>query len=751
MTPAVISADRRRMDKAIGTSAPRVDGRAKSEGEFAYASDLWVEGMLWGATLRSPHPRARLKSVDVSDASRLLGVRAVLTCQDVPGRKTFGLGRPDQPVLAWDQVRYAGEPVAIVAAEDPETARRAAERIEVRYEPLPPLTDPERALDEDAPLLHESGNLIRHVCIRRDRPTVRAHVNVSGTYSIGMQDQAALGTEAGLAIPLEGGGLEIYASTQWLHEDLDQLSASLGMPEDRLRVVLAGVGGAFGAREDISVQIHCALLALATNRPVKMIYSREESFYGHVHRHPARMHYEHGADSDGNLLSVRARILLDGGAYTSTSMKVALNAAAFSTGPYDVPNVEIDCFSVHTNNPPCGAMRGFGAVQVCFAYEAQMNRLADALAMDPIHLRQKNALREGSAISTGQRLRGSMPVDEILRTVASMPEPGPPTTEQWRFPGALANVTHGEGVRRGVGYAVGFKAFCFSEGTDDFSTARIELSLLEGEPFAQVQTAAAEIGQGLTTVLLQIARTELEIERVTLLPADTSIGSAGSSSASRQTYMSGGAVKQACDAAKEEAARRAGPLAPPGPIDWKQALAAGPIEATSEFRHPETHSLDSATGQGNAFVSFAFAGHRAIVDVDTELGLVRVVELATAQDVGKAINPQAIEGQIEGGSAQGLGLATMEELQVVGGFLRNPSFTDYLIPTTMDMPPVYSRILEFPDPDAPYGIKGVGEPPTISSGPAIVAAIEDAIGRRLSKVPVRPDDIVFGGEPEEQA
>lgn len=736
---------RRPSQGVVGETAERPDGMPKAKGEYAYASDLWAEGMLWGATLRSPYPRARITDIDVRKASGLSGVRAVLTHSDVPGRKTFGLGRPDQPVLASNEVRYQGEPVAVVAADDPEVARCAVGLIHVSYEPLDLLTDPESALKADAPVLHD-GNVIHHLHIERGDPDVEAPVVVSGSYEVGMQDQAALGTEAALAIPLDDGTLEVYVASQWIHEDLSQLSASLALPPERIRVVLAGVGGAFGAREDISVQIHCALLALASMCPVKMVYSREESFYGHVHRHPARMYYKHGADEEGTLIFVRARIILDGGAYTSTSMDVTVNAGAFSTGPYDVPNLSIDCTSAYTNNPPCGAMRGFGSVQVCFAYESQMNKLADALGMDPVELRIKNALRTGSLISTGQPLRGPIGVDELLRTIASMPQPQPGLSEPWQLPGGLANVTRGEGINRGIGYAIGFKGFCFSQGADDYSTARVQVSLVEGEPFARIQTAAAEIGQGLNTVQTQIVRTELGLEHVSILPVDTSIGSSGSSSASRQTYMTGGAVRLACEAVREEAHRRG--ASPSGPIEWGRVLAAGSIDQIAEFHHPATHPLDPETGQGNTFVSFAFAAHRAVVDVDTELGQVRVVELATAQDVGKSVNPQAIEGQIEGGTAQGLGLATMEELQVRDGILRNPSFTDYLIPTTMDMPPVRSTILEFPDPDAPYGVKGAGEPPAISSGPAIVAAIENAIGKKLNRMPVRPDDIVFDSEPD---
>ena len=729
----------------VGDSPARPDGRQKVTGEFAYSSDLWLDGMLWGATLRSPHPRALVTGLDITAALALPGVAAVLTHDDVPGRKTYGLDHPDQPVLASGQVRYQGEPVALVAADHPETARRALARIAARYQVLPPLTDARAALAPGAPTLHEGGNVVRHVRIRKGHPDTRADVVIRGDYQAGMQDQAFLGPESGLAVPAEDGGVDLYVATQWLHVDRDQVAASLGLSPDKIRVTLSGVGGAFGAREDLSMQIHACLLALHTGKPVKMVYSREESFFGHVHRHPASLRYEHGSTADGRLVYVKADIVLDGGAYASSSPAVAGNAATLGIGPYEVPHVQMDCYAVYTNNPPCGAMRGFGAVQACFAYEAQMDKLAAVLHMDPVEVRISNAMREGSAMPTGQVVDSAAPVAEILNLVRSRPlPPVPAATSEDRdlrsLPGGVSNTTHGEGVARGVGYAVGIKNVGFSEGFDDYSTARVRLELVAGEPTAQVHTAAAEVGQGLVTVLAQIARTELGIERVVILPADTLIGSAGSSSASRQTYMTGGAVRAACRAVREQLRGRAGERFPDAMPDLAELLGE-PAEETATWRHRATHPLDPETGQGQAHVQYAFAAHRAVVDVDTELGLVKVVEIATAQDVGKAMNPQAVEGQIHGGIAQGLGLAVMEEIQVTDGMVRNPSFTDYLIPTILDMPPVRLDVLELADPHAPYGLRGIGEPPTISSTPAVVAAIRAATGLDLTRVPVRPEHI----------
>jgi CO/xanthine dehydrogenase Mo-binding subunit len=726
----------------VGESVERPDSAPKVTGEFQYASDLRREGMLFGATLRSPHPSARILSVDTAAARKMSGVKAVITSAELPTRELFGLMKLDQPVLASGRVRYVGEPVAIVAAETPEEARLAARAIAVRYEQLAPITDPVAALQADAATIHVSGNAIEDVLVEHGSPDASADVVVEGEYEIGMQDQAALGPEAGLAIPRQDGGVELHIATQWLHEDLRQIAPCLGLPESKVHLVLAGVGGAFGAREDVTLQIHTCLLALATKRPVRMTYGREESFYGHVHRHPAKLWYSHGATREGRLVFVRATIVLDGGAYASSSPAVVANAACFGAGPYRVPNARIHAVGAYTNNPPTGAMRGFGAVQSCFAYESQMDKLAAALGMDPIMLRERNALRNGDPIITNQPVEGSAPVADVIRRCADVPLPGDVIPQDpIALPGGLGNLTHGEGVRRAVGFAAGFKNVCYSHGFDDFSTARVRLMRDAQGPIAHVHTAAAEVGQGIVTVCAQIARTELGVERVEVDQPDTTVGSSGSSSASRQTWMTGGAVLAACREVKAELLARAR-SAGRSPDDLA-ALLEEPIDRTVTHRHRDTEPRDART-QNKGHVAFLFAAHRAVVDVDVDTGLVKVVQVATAQDVGKAINPVAVVGQIEGGIAQGLGLAVMEEVQLRDGLVRNASFTDYLLPTTLDMPPVVAELIEHPHPDAPYGAKGVGEPPTISSTPAIVAAIRAATGRALNRVPVRPDDIVFG-------
>jgi CO/xanthine dehydrogenase Mo-binding subunit len=727
----------------IGEVTRRSDAVPKVMGEFAYSSDLHAAGMLWGHTVRSPHAHARIVAIDTSRALTMPGVHAVLTHDDVPGDKLYGLEFRDQPVLAIDRVRYYGEPVALVAAEHPEQARRAAEQVRVEYELLEPIVDPERATEQE-PLHPERPtmghgyrddprpNVVRSLVIRHGDPDAHGDVSVSGVYDVGIQDQAFLGPESGLAVPDGEGGVDVYVATQWLHVDRDQVAPCLGLAPEQVRIHLAGVGGAFGGREDLSMQIHGSMLALHTNRPVKIVYSREESFVGHIHRHPARISAEHRATREGRLVCVRVRILLDGGAYASSSTAVTSNAASFACGPYRVDNALVESLCVYTNNPPCGAMRGFGAVQSCFAHEAQMDKLAAALDIDPVELRLLNALESGDVMPNGQVITGTLPVAEVIRRCAAMepPEPEELPRDPLRLPGGSGNTTRGEGVRRGVGFAVGFKNIGYSEGFDDYTAARVRLHRnAEGELSAEVHCAAAEVGQGVANVILQTARTELETEDVVLAPATTAaVGSAGSASASRMTWMATGAVQLACrDALAEH--RRTGT----------------DVDLERVYRHPRTTPLDPETGQvtgERAHVAYACAAMRVVAEVDVDLGLTRVVWIGTAQDVGRAVNPLAVEGQIEGGTAQGLGLALMEEIQTRGGLITNASFTDYLIPTTLDMPPVVSELVEDPEPDAPYGVKGVGEPPTVVSTAAVVAALRAATGRELTRVPVKPDDIV---------
>ena len=746
-----------RQRDVLGHSALRPDGSAKVKGDFAFSSDLWAENMLWGATLRSPHPHARIVSIDLSKAWKVTGVEAIITASDVPGQLTYGLISEDQPVFAFDVVRYMGEPIAAVAADHPETCRRALAAIEITYEILPPLTDPEMSIGEQHIPIHPDGNLIREQRIVTGDITATGPIVVEGTYIIGMQDQAFLGTESALATPdHDGGGVEVFVATQWLHEDRKQMAKCLNMPEEKVRLTLGGVGGAFGAREDISLQVHTSLLALRTGRPVKMQYGREESFFGHVHRHPAKVWMKHHATAEGEIVKIEARFLFDGGAYSSTSAAVLLNGITHTQGPYRCPNAIVEGFASRTNNPPCGAMRGFGVVQACFAHEGQMDKIAEAAGISPVAVRLLNAIRTGDTLITGQILESVAPVERCIRETDALPLPPPLPTDahELLLPGGSGLTADRRHIVRGIGYGVSIKNIMYSEGFDDYSTARCILQ----DGVATIKFATSEVGQGFVTLAPQIARSVLGVDEVITETIDTQIGSAGSTSASRQTWMSGGAMDGACRMVRERLFEHVAAIHKLDPlqlaientdvIDTRGNLRIPVTEASSgvrfeetfEYHHRPTEDLDE-NGQGNCHVAFAFVAHRAVVDVDPELGLVKVVQIATAQDVGRVLNPLSVLGQIEGGIAQGLGLAVMEEIIVQDGKVRNPSFTDYLLPTALDAPTVIASMIEEPDPQAPMGAKGVGEPPCISVTPAIVAAIRNAVGKSIDRCPVRPQDI----------
>ena len=756
-TTHIVSAPTR--SGTLGTNAHRPDGVAKVQGGFAFSSDMWSENMLWGATLRSPHPYAKIISIDDSAALAIDGVECVVTAQDVPGNPYYGLIMSDQPVFAaiGDTVRYCGEPIAAVAADHPETCKRALAAIKVVYEILTPVTNPQDCVSGIAPQIHPQGNVYRHQRIITGDQSIVGDVIVEGTYEIGMQDQAFLGLESALAIPDSGGeGLELYVATQWLHEDRKQIAACLNIPEEKIRLVLGGVGGAFGAREDISLQVHTCLLALKSGRPVRISYGREESFYGHVHRHPATIWMRHHADRNGKILKIESTMLFDGGAYCSTSPAVLINAITHTQGPYKCDNASVEGWAVRTNNPPCGAMRGFGVVQACFAHESQMEKLGVALGLSPVEIRLRNVMETGDRLITGQIMDSVAPVEQCIRETdaIAMPEPLLPNADIRQIPGGTGLTAQPGNIVRGVGWGVSMKNLMYSEGFDDYSTARCRMT----DGVVSVKFATSEVGQGFTMLAQQIARTILGVDEVLLDTIDTQVGSAGSTSASRQTWMSGGAVKAACEKVLEdlfdhaaltfELSRDHVRIEETDIVDTlsgrriavSEASKGVNLDRTEEYHHPPTEDLD-VNGQGNCHVAFAFVAHRAVVDVDVELGLVKVVQIATAQDVGRILNPISVQGQVEGGIAQGLGLAVMEEIIVKDGKVRNPSFTDYLLPTFLDAPLVEMVLIEEFEPKSPLGAKGVGEPPCISVTPAIANAIRNATGRELPRVPIRPYDI----------
>jgi xanthine dehydrogenase D subunit len=742
----------------VGAATLRHDAADKTTGTFPYANDLQVEGMLHGAVLRSPHPHARIVSVDLEPARALPGVHAVIGAWDVPDF-LFGLVTRDEYVLAYDTVRYVGEPVALVAAEDRITAQRACAAIEVVYEPLPALTDPLDALT--AAPIHPDGNVYRHIHFTCGDPTARGPVHVEAEYVLGRQDHAFLAPEAGLAFPDGKGGVELHVATQWLHSDRDQIAFSLGLPIERVVLVQSGVGGAFGGREDVTIQIHACLLAMTTQRPVKMELSRQDSFLVHRQRHPGRIWMRTDAERDGTIVSLEARVVLDGGAYASTSGPVLLNTATFVQGPYRVPNGAVHAWAVRTNNPISGAFRGFGNPQASYAHEAQMDRLARALGMDPVELRLRNALEQGDRLMTGQLLDRPTPVAEVIRRCAAMPLPPaePAGDPAVHLPGGVGRAGDRAHVRRGTALAAVMKNTAFSESTVDDSTAMVHLK--DGR--VTVHCAAVEVGQGFVTVARQVARTILTVEDVVIETADTRIASAGSTSASRQTQTSGSAVAVASEAVKHRllrfVARRRGHEV--GSLDLVDGwvvdadgrrlctVAEGGegrfFQATERWQNRATRTLD---GQPHpdlpVHVAIGYSAQRAVVDVDLELGLVKVVQINACQDAGTVVNPLALEAQVEGGALQGLGLALMEDFQVVDGRPQNPDFDFYLIPTLVDAPAVKVEIVEDPEPGIPLGMKGAAEIPVVNALPAVAAAVRDATGLELRAVPIEPEHIALG-------
>ncbi|MEU9078916.1 xanthine dehydrogenase family protein molybdopterin-binding subunit [Kitasatospora sp. NPDC004745] len=750
----------------LGSSPLRSDALPKALGIFPYAADLWAEGLLWGAVLRSPHPHARIRGIDTSAALALPGVHAVVTAADLPpGPDGTPDGAPagpilaDRPVLAAGVVRHHGEPIAAVAADHPDTARLAVGLITVDYEPLEAVTDPEQAFT--APPLHPDGNLFRHLPLRTGDPEAAGEVIVEGLYQVGRQDPAPLGAEAGLAVPRPDGGVELHLSSTDPHGDRDRTAACLGLEPDRVRLVVTGVPGATTDREDLSFQVTLALLALRTGRPVKMTLTREESFHTHTSRHPALLRYRHHADAEGRLVKVEAQILLDGGAYADVSAEALAAATAFSVGPYVCPNVFVDAWAVRTNNPPAGRMRGEGALQACFAHESQLDQLAARIGVDPVEIRRRNAMSTGDPMPTGQAVTCPAPVGALLEAVAAEPLPALPVDDpdaEWLLPGGPGGAGDPAAVRRGIGYAVGMVHMLGAEGEDEVSTATVRVS---GD-HATVICAAVDSGQGFATLARQIVQSVLGVSEVYIAPADSDQSIAGPSARGRHTWVSGGAVERAALMVRHQLLQ---PIAAnfgmsaellqiaDGKITSYDGVLGMPVAealegkelwATAQCRPHPTEPLDE-NGQGDAFVSIAFCAMRAVVDVDIELGAVRVVEMTVAQDVGRALNPRQIEDRIEAGVAQGVGLALLEDLRTEGGVLQNPSLTGYRLPTALDTPEVrIAALLEERDVVATFGAKAVSAVPAVVAPAAVAAAVRAATGLPVGRLPIRPEDAIAG-------
>ncbi|MEU7186104.1 xanthine dehydrogenase family protein molybdopterin-binding subunit [Streptomyces sp. NPDC045369] len=741
----------------LGASLPSADAPAKTEGVFPYASDLWAEGLLWAAILRSPYPSARILSVDTRQAVEMPGVRAVVTHADVPGDAGHGRGVPDRPVFAHDVVRHHGEPIAAVAADHPDTARLAAAAIEVEYEVLEPVTDPQLAFEAEP--LHPDGNLIRHIPLHFGDPEVVGETIVEGLYRIGRQDPAPIGAEAGLAVPRPDGGVEIYTASTDPHTDRDLAAACFGLEPERVRVVVTGVPGATADREDPGMQLSLGLLALRTGCPVKLAATREESFLGHAHRHPTLLRYRHHADAEGKLVKVEAQILMDAGAYADTSAEALAAAVSFACGPYVVPHAFIEGWAVRTNNPPSGHLRGEGAMQVCAAYEGQMDKLAAKLGMDPAEIRLRNVMATGDLLPTGQTVTCPAPVAELLRAVKDEPLPELPKDtpeEDWLLPGGLEGAGEPSAVRRGVGYALGMVHMLGAEGADEVSTATVKVS----GSVATVLCAAVETGSGFSTLARQIVQETLGIEEVHVAGVDTDQPSAGRACHGRHTWVSGGAVERAAKMVRTQLLQ---PLAHKFGMSTEllqindgkitsydgvlsttvaEALDGKELWATAQCRPHPTEPLDEG-GQGDAFVGLAFCAIRCVADVDIELGTIRVVEMTVAQDVGRVLNPRQLRARIEAGVTQGLGAALMENLRTTRGRIRHPDLTGYAMPTALDAPDIrIVKLVEERDVVAPFGAKPASAVPVVTSPAAVASAVRAATGRPIGRLPIRPQAAV---------
>lgn len=732
----------------IGADRPRIDAAAKVRGQFGFAPDEARDGMLWGATLRSPHALARLRKVDLWPAKNMPGVEAVLGAWDVPDN-FYGVIDRDTPVLADDYVRYEGEPIAIVAAVDRETARRAAEAIVVEYDVLEPEVDPEIA--------KRNGAVYRHVDFTHGDPSVVGEVQVEGEYSTPRQDHSFLAPDGGVAEPDGRGGVIVTGATQWVHNDRAQIAAALALPDEMVLVRNSGVGGSFGGRFVISWQIHGALLALHTGRPVKFLYTRRETFLARYHRNPSRIWMRRHATTSGEIVKLEARLLYECGPYSNTAGAAIGNGSSLIQGPYRVRNAHVKGWSVATNNGMTGSLRGFGAVEPGFASESNMDALAAAVGLDGAELRRRNAMREGDAWIFDQRQDRPTPVADLIEAVQGHPLPDALGADPHPVdvPGGRCSPTRPQDVVRAVGVSSTAKNVCLSEGAPVDSTALVTLR----DGAAVIDCAAAEVGQGFITVAVQVAQTALGVSDVTITGVDSSMAPAATTDGQQQTMTSGAAVAIAAARVKQRFlrfyAREYGGDASKLDIadDWvvdedgnRLATVADAgmglaFRATETFAQRRTRPLDDHDSPDPMHVAVNFSASRCVVDVDVELGLVKVVQIDVVQDAGRVVNPAQAAGQIEGGVLMGVGLALMESMEADRGHMLNTDWSTYIVPTAVDAPPVVTEFVEHPEPGIPYGMRGIAELPHVQSPPAVAAALRQATGLELPALPATPQRV----------
>jgi CO/xanthine dehydrogenase Mo-binding subunit len=741
------------MTRQVNKTIPKIGALDLARGRRLFSEDIPLENALTLRVFRSKKAHARILHLDVEKARKGDGVVGILTAKDIPGKNLFGLINKDQPLLAHEKVRFVGEAIALVAAEDKAAAQRALEAINIVYEDLPSVFDPEEALTAGAPLVHTKGNLLYRRVIRKGNAAEalsRCDLVIKKTYRTPHVEHSYLEPDAGAGFVDQDGTLVIYASTQNPHYDLKEVSEILGLEEERIRIIQAATGGGFGSKLDLTVQGLIGLALYHFQRPVRLVFSREEAFLATPKRHPMSIELETGATKDGRILALRARIICDTGAYASYGVAVTTRAAVHATGPYEIENVDVESLGVYTNNPIAGAMRGFGVPQAAFAHESQINVLAQELGLDPLEIRRINALRAGSKTATGQELKASVGMIKTLEAIEPYYRSAKAKWKTERVP---------EPLRRGVGigsmwYGIG------NTGVQNPSSARVEI---DSHGKVTLFSGAAEIGQGSSTVLAQIAAEVLGIEasEVSLVIADTKwTTNAGATSASRQTYISGNAVKDAATRLADVLVTEAVDLLKTPKsllvledgfvVDSRHSDQRVPLSKLAKRAHdrgrplgwqgyfdPETTPLEGETGQGTPYATYAFASHLALITVDASTGEIRVNRIVAAHDVGKAINPQNVEGQIQGGVGMGLGFALMEEF--IPG--KTASMGDYHIPTSLDMPEIISLLVEDEEPTGPYGAKGVGEPALIPTAPAILNALADALGERIFRLPAHPERV----------
>jgi len=714
------------METLIGASLPRPDALGKVTGAAVYPADLVRPGMLHLQVVFAHRPHARIRSIDASRALQHAGVVTVLTAADVP-YNPYGLIDADQPVLCGDVVRFEGDKVALVVAESKEAAVAGASLVTVAYDDLPAVTDARAALAAGAPLVHEhlGSNQLLHIPIRKGdvaQAFAEADVVLEDTFTTSWQEHAFLQPEAGIAFLDEQGRVVIETAGQWLHEDRRQIAEILQLPEEQVIVRYAAIGGAFGGREDLSIQHLLALATWKLKRPTALVWSREESMIAHHKRHPITIHCRWGAQKDGRISAVEAEVIADGGAYASTSAEVTKVATLFASGCYEIANIAVDGYAVYTNNIPCGAFRGFGAPQAHFASEVMVTRLAQALGIDPVEMRRRNIYREGSIEPTQRPLPPGVSALPVLERCVEEARKRSGYGEPRQHPAPQ--------LRRGTGIACGMKNVGYSFGSREQATATVELSGEAELERAEVRVGAADVGQGSHLILRQIAAEVLglRLEQVSIICNDSSEApNAGSASASRMTLMGGRAVRDAALAAREQW----------GSTDDYR------VKATVQYRPPATTPLDPVTGAGTPNYCYGYAAQAVEVEVNMLTGQVQVLRIISVHDVGKAINRQQVEGQIEGCLAQALGYTLLEHFQVHDGHILTPYFSTYLLPTILDMPTeIVPIILELADPNGPYGARGVAEMPLVPFAPAVASVIHDATGVWLTELPMTPERVL---------